>query len=88
MGNKVNPTDDLQQLTRIKIIQQFVQARKSRDMTQTEMAKIVEVPRPNIVRFESGTHNPSLAYLVKLADAMNLDLEVKLVERTAVENEQ
>ena len=43
--------------------------------------------RTNIVRIESGRYSPTIEVLVKLATALDMELEIKLVERIS-ENER
>lgn len=56
----------------------YRQCRIARNLTQAELAEKSGVARPNISRFESGNYNPSLDMLVRLAYAMDMNLEVKL----------
>ena len=41
--------------------------RKARDLTQSELARIADLPRSTLTWIESGGGNPSLANLVRLA---------------------
>lgn len=50
-------------------------------MTQKDVADILGTKRPNITRFENGTYNPTLDFLVKVAESMGKELEIKLVEK-------
>ncbi|MGN0155126.1 MAG: helix-turn-helix domain-containing protein, partial [Lachnospiraceae bacterium] len=63
-----------------EVIEQFVKYRKSKKMTQEELARKVGVPRTNITRFESGKYNPTLEMMVKVAAAMGMKLSIKLEE--------
>lgn len=63
-----------------EVIEQFVKYRKSKRMTQEELARKVGVPRTNITRFESGKYNPTLEMMVKVASAMGMKLSIKLEE--------
>ena len=60
----------------------YIQARKKRNLTQEELAKRLEVKRPNVARFESADYNPTLDMLVKIAQCMGLKLEISLVEES------
>jgi transcriptional regulator with XRE-family HTH domain len=66
---------------RKKIIEQYAAYRKSKGITQQELADAMGTKRPNISRFESGNYNPSLDMLIKLADCMDLNIEIYLTER-------
>ena len=50
-------------------------------MTQAELAKRAGLPRSNITRFESGSYNPSLELLVRIAAALGMSLQMQLVTK-------
>ena len=56
-------------------------ARIVRRLTQYELAERVGVAQPNISRLERGLISPSLATLVRLADAADYDVELCFVAR-------
>lgn len=68
----------VQKSTRGQIIQQYVECRKNRKMTQEELAKRTGISRPNISRFESGNYNPSLEMMVRMAAALDMKVNMKL----------
>ena len=68
-----------QKSIRKEVIQQYVECRKSKKMTQDELSKRAGVSRPNISRFESGNYNPSLEMMVRLAAALDMSVNLKLV---------
>lgn len=70
-----------QRSTRKAVIEAYIKCRKDKGMTQAELAKRAGIPRTNITRFESGSYNPSLEMLVKLAAALNMSLQVSLTEK-------
>ena len=72
--------ETVQQDTRKNIIMQYIKCRKDKHMTQEELAQRAGVPRTNITRFESGTYNPSLEMLVRIAAALEMKLEIGLTE--------
>lgn len=49
--------------------------REARGLTQSQMAKIAGVPRPTWAHLESGSANPTLAVLIKVAAALQVSLE-------------
>lgn len=63
------------------MIEQYVRCRKIQGMTQAELARRAGVPRSNITRFESGSYNPSLELLVRIAAAMGMTLQMQLVAK-------
>jgi ribosome-binding protein aMBF1 (putative translation factor) len=60
------------------IIDAVVSARIERQMTQAELAERAETKQSNISRFESGSYNPSVEFLQKIAGALDKHLEITL----------
>ncbi|NRA32210.1 MAG: helix-turn-helix transcriptional regulator [Polyangiaceae bacterium] len=56
--------------------------REARNLTQARLAKTSGVPRPTIANLESGTANPTLLVLVKIAAALQVSIEELIVEPT------
>ena len=86
-GKKVNTTkesDDIinkQNLIRQEIIKQYIACRKIRNLTQKDLACAMGIKRPNISRFETGQCNPTLDLLVKIAECMDLEIKIELVDK-------
>ena len=68
------------------ILESYIAIRKKRGITQQQIADYTGMQSTNAVRIESGRYLPTLEVLIKLAAALDMDLEVKLVERNR-ENE-
>ncbi len=51
------------------------QLRESRGLTQQQIATIAGVPRPTWANLESGLANPTLAVLIRVANALQVRLE-------------
>lgn len=49
--------------------------RQRRDLTQAELAKLCGVPRSTVGQLESGSGNPTLSVLARLAAALQLSIE-------------
>ena len=49
-------------------------------MTQVQLAARTGISQPNITRFESGNYNPSLEMMVRIAYALDMKLDIKLVD--------
>jgi len=67
--------------TKNHIIDQYIEIRKKKGLSQEKIAQLTGMARTNIVRIERKTNMPTIDVLVKLADAMDMDLEIKFVER-------
>ncbi len=51
------------------------QLREARGLSQAQIAKIAQIPRPTWTNLESGEANPTLTVLVKVVNALELRLE-------------
>ena len=61
-----------------EIIKAVISARIDKKMTQAELADRADTKQSNISRFESGNYNPSLGFLLKIAGALDKQLEITL----------
>jgi len=62
---------------RRNIIAQITQARIAKGWSQAQLAELLHTHRSNISRLESGGHNPSLDFLLRVAAALNLELDLR-----------
>ncbi len=63
------------------IVAQYVKLRKKLGYTQEDISKATGIARPNIARIESGRNTPTLEVLTKLAGALDMELEIRFVEK-------
>lgn len=63
---------------RYEVVEQLKKARKVQDVTQEVLAERVGTKKSNISRFESGKYNPSLDFLVKVADSLGKQVHIKI----------
>lgn len=63
------------------IISQYITLRKEKHLSQENIANITGIARANIARIESGKNVPTIEVLTKLAFALDMDLEIKFVEK-------
>ena len=64
-----------------QILTSYMNLRKERGITQQEIADRTGIKRTNVTRIESGRNAPTIEVLVKLAAALDMELEIRLVER-------
>ncbi|MBI5042611.1 MAG: helix-turn-helix transcriptional regulator [Nitrospirae bacterium] len=57
----------------------LAEIRKKRKLTQTQVAAILGTSDAQIIRLEKGMANPTLRTLRKIANALGLRLEIRLV---------
>ncbi len=62
------------------LIQAMIDARISQNLTQKELSELTGVTQADISRIESGTRNPSLAMLKRLAAGLGMQLRLVFVE--------
>ncbi len=74
-------TDRSEEEIRRAVIAQYIEYRKRKGITQQDIADSMGIKRPNISRFESGNYNPSLDMLIRMADKMDLQIEITLREK-------
>ena len=63
------------------IIRAIVEARKSRNITQKELATRTGINQADISKLENGNRNPSLNMLKKLAAGLDMSLKIEFVPR-------
>ena len=63
---------------RYELISQIIEARKSMKMTQEELAKLAGTRKSNISRLESGSYNPSLDFLIKIARSLGKEVHINI----------
>ena len=73
--------DREEEAIRRAVIAQYIEHRKRKGITQQDIADSMGIKRPNISRFESGNYNPSLDMLIRMADKMDLQIEITLREK-------
>lgn len=60
------------------IAQTIIKKRLEKGFTQTDLAKKAGTKQSAISRLESGSYNPSINFLEKVAKALNLNLIVRM----------
>lgn len=63
------------------VINAIIEARKKKGFTQNLLAKRIGTKQSVISRLESGRANPSVAFLKKLAGALDSHLEIKFIAK-------
>lgn len=61
------------------IIQAMLNARIDQNMTQKELSERTGITQADISRIESGTRNPSLSMVKKLAKGLGMQLKLEFV---------
>lgn len=62
----------------LELSYQILQLRKARKMSQLDLAKKIGTTQSNIARIEGGRENFTIAFLNKIALALDVDLKIAL----------
>lgn len=65
----------------MNIIRAIIDARLSKNLTQKELAERTGIAQTEISKLENGTRNPSIKLLQRLADGMDMVLNVTFTPR-------
>ena len=65
----------------MSVIKAIVDARLSRNMTQKELAEATGIAQGEISKLENGTRNPSIKLLQRLAEGMDMTLNVSFLPK-------
>lgn len=63
------------------VITAIIKAREKHGLTQKNLAEKIGTKQSVISRLESGRANPSLAFLKKIAEALDTGLEIKFTSK-------
>ncbi|NDL66403.1 helix-turn-helix transcriptional regulator [Clostridiales bacterium F-3ap] len=63
---------------RYEVISQIIEARSEMNITQEELAMRVGTQKSNISRFESGSQNPTLDFIVKVARGLGKEVHIEI----------
>ena len=63
---------------RYEVVEQLKSARKAQNVTQEVLAERVGTKKSIISRFESGRYNPSLDFLIKVADSLGKQIQIRI----------
>jgi len=63
------------------LIELIIKRRIEQGLTQKELAKKIDTKQSAVSRLESGCYNPSIAFLQKVADALDARIKISLSAR-------
>lgn len=63
------------------LIELIIKRRIEQGLTQKELARKIDTKQSAVSRLESGSYNPSIAFLQKVADALDARLKISLSAR-------
>ena len=64
------------------IASQVIAYRDRHDLTQTQFAELLGMKQPAVARLEAAEHNPSIETLVKLATALDIEVNININPKT------
>ena len=60
------------------LIEMVIEKRLNQGLTQKQLAQKIGTKQPVISRLESGTYNPSIKFLERVAFALNAELKISI----------
>jgi transcriptional regulator with XRE-family HTH domain len=66
----------------LEIVGKLMAARDRKKISQRELSRLSGIPQKTISRIENGKDVPKLPTLIKLANSLDLKLELALVEKS------
>ena len=63
---------------RYEIVGEIKNIRKDKRMTQQELAEMAGTKKSNISRLESGKYNPSLDFLINVAECLGKKIQIQM----------
>lgn len=60
-------------------IRAILEARKNKGLTQAKLAKKMDTTQSAIARVESNRGNPTISFMQKLADALDMRLDIRFL---------
>jgi len=63
------------------VIEMVIKKRIEKGLSQKELAQRIGTKQSAISRLESGTYNPSLSFLQKVGEALDVKLKISLAEK-------
>lgn len=64
-----------------QISEMIIDARAENNLTQEQLAQKINTKQSSIARLENGNNTPSVAFLIKIANALGMKLSVGLVKK-------
>lgn len=64
-----------------EVILQYIKLRKEKGLSQEKVANKSGIARTNLIRIEGRKNVPTIEVLTKLALALDMELEIKFVEK-------
>ena len=69
----------------LNVIRAIIDARTSKNMTQKELSERTGIAQTEISRLENGTRNPSIKLLQRLAEGMDMVLNITFTPKKHIE---
>ena len=73
---KLTPEQEIEISLEMDIIRATIEARKSLNMTQSELSRKTGIKQPAIARFENGSHSPTISTLIKMLVPMGYGIKI------------
>lgn len=64
------------------LIRKLIEVRKRKNITQKQLAMITRINQAEISKLETGNSNPTINYLKRIADALDMNLKIDFIPKT------
>lgn len=71
--------------SKYKLIEQILEIRLQKGITQKELANRLNTKQSAIARFESGSYNPTLSFLQELVKALDCELDISIKQSSIID---
>ena len=72
----ITPEQEIEIKLEMDIIKATIEARKTINISQSELSKKTGIKQPAIARFEKGLHSPTISTLIKMLVPMGYGIKV------------
>ena len=83
-SKKMNDPEFAKAYEEMNVIRAIIDARISQNITQKELAERTGIAQTEISKLENGTRNPSIKLLQRLADGMDMVLNISFTPKAGV----
>ena len=83
-SKKMNDPEFAKAYEEMNVIRAIIDARISQNITQKELAERTGIAQTEISKLENGTRNPSIKLLQRLADGMDMVLNISFTLKAGV----
>lgn len=85
LNEQMNDSEFVQEYNAVQpemnAIRSMIEARKSQNLTQKQLAELAGIDQGDISKLENGLRNPTVQLLKRIADSMNMTLKIEFIPK-------